>query len=112
MIGDFSVGYPSGLDTAAAITPPTSLDDSKGELDQPPVRDVHLLSHLPPLDWKIEGSFERRGRIDLDFWKDGGNRGKLDRAIITSITSEANKYTTNPPPEKSSQVIILGFIPI
>lgn len=33
---------------AATLTPPTSVDESKGDLDEP-VKDVHVLSHLPPL---------------------------------------------------------------
>ncbi|KAJ5778887.1 Zinc finger C6HC-type [Penicillium paradoxum] len=39
---------------AGTITPPTSLDEFKGELDQPPIKDIHVLSHLPPLNLEIE----------------------------------------------------------
>ncbi|KAJ5519248.1 Zinc finger C6HC-type [Penicillium expansum] len=50
-----SIWFQQPLDVAAAaITPPTSLDESKGELDQPPIKDIHLLSHLPPLNLEIE----------------------------------------------------------
>ncbi|CAL5868573.1 uncharacterized protein PFLUO_LOCUS2800 [Penicillium psychrofluorescens] len=36
------------------LTPPTSLDISEADLDRPARKDVHLLSHLPPLRLKIE----------------------------------------------------------
>ncbi|KAJ5521198.1 hypothetical protein N7527_005313 [Penicillium freii] len=50
-----SICFQQPLDAAAAvITPPTSLDESKGELDQLPIKDVHVLSHLPPLNLGIE----------------------------------------------------------
>ncbi|KAJ5933024.1 hypothetical protein N7516_007513 [Penicillium verrucosum] len=50
-----SICFQQPLDAVAAvITPPTSLDESKGELDQPPIKDVHVLSHLPPLNLEIE----------------------------------------------------------
>ncbi|CAG7918072.1 unnamed protein product [Penicillium olsonii] len=35
------------------LTPPTSVDESKGPLDEP-AKDVHILSHLPPLKLEIE----------------------------------------------------------
>jgi E3 ubiquitin-protein ligase RNF14 len=38
---------------AATFTPPTSVDELKGELDEP-ARDVHALSHFPPLNLEIE----------------------------------------------------------
>ncbi|KAJ5533478.1 hypothetical protein N7494_010030 [Penicillium frequentans] len=38
----------------AALTPPTSVDVSKADLEQAAVRDVHILSHLPPLNLEIE----------------------------------------------------------
>lgn len=38
----------------AALTPPTSVDVSKADLEQAAVRDVHMLSHLPPLNLEIE----------------------------------------------------------
>ncbi|KAJ5882458.1 Zinc finger C6HC-type [Penicillium soppii] len=38
---------------SATLTPPTSLDESKREFDEP-VKDVHILSHLPPLKLEIE----------------------------------------------------------
>ncbi|KAJ5622952.1 hypothetical protein N7490_011557 [Penicillium lividum] len=38
----------------AALTPPTSVDVSKADLEQAAVRDVHMLSHLPPLTLEIE----------------------------------------------------------
>ncbi|CAI7653775.1 unnamed protein product [Penicillium bialowiezense] len=49
------VCFQQPIDTlpAATITPPTSVDESKGELDEP-VKDVHVLSHLPPLKLEIE----------------------------------------------------------
>jgi E3 ubiquitin-protein ligase RNF14 len=51
-----SVCFQQPVDAAlnATITPPTSLDESKGELDQPPVKDVHILTYLPPLSLEIE----------------------------------------------------------
>ncbi|KAJ5205420.1 Zinc finger C6HC-type [Penicillium cf. griseofulvum] len=49
-----SICFQQPVDTAPAITPPTSLDESKGELDHPPIKDVHVLSHLPPLNLEIE----------------------------------------------------------
>lgn len=38
----------------AILTPPTSVDVSKADLDQAAARDVHVLSHLPPLSLDIE----------------------------------------------------------
>ncbi|KAJ5570192.1 translation termination inhibitor protein i.t1.c1 [Penicillium hispanicum] len=38
----------------AALTPPVSVDGSKAELEPPTARDVHILSHLPPLSLGIE----------------------------------------------------------
>ncbi|KAJ5173772.1 Zinc finger C6HC-type [Penicillium coprophilum] len=49
-----SICFQQPLEVVPAITPPTSLDESKGELDHPPIKDVHLLSHLPPLNLEIE----------------------------------------------------------
>lgn len=43
-----------GLPAAVALTPPTSLDGSKADLGPPPARDVHIVSHLPPLSLEIE----------------------------------------------------------
>ncbi|KAJ6150977.1 hypothetical protein N7470_007571 [Penicillium chermesinum] len=42
------VGFP------AALTPPTSIDEHKAELDQTAARDVHVLSYLPPVNLHIE----------------------------------------------------------
>lgn len=42
------VGFP------AALTPPTSIDEHKADLDQTAARDVHVLSHLPPVNLQIE----------------------------------------------------------
>ncbi|KAJ5109883.1 hypothetical protein N7532_002528 [Penicillium argentinense] len=38
----------------AALTPPTSVDGNKAELDPAAARDVHFLLHLPPLSLQIE----------------------------------------------------------
>lgn len=50
------VAFQQPLEVAvpAALTPPTSVDESKIELGQPAPRDVHALSHLPPLTLVIE----------------------------------------------------------
>ncbi|KAJ5669337.1 hypothetical protein N7462_010407 [Penicillium macrosclerotiorum] len=45
---------PLDVGTSAVLTPPTSIDGSKADLDLPPVRDIHVLSHLPPLNLKIQ----------------------------------------------------------
>ncbi|KAJ5139351.1 Zinc finger C6HC-type [Penicillium bovifimosum] len=45
---------PRDATLVATFTPPTSLDESKGELNQPPVKDAHALTHLPPLNLEIE----------------------------------------------------------
>lgn len=48
------VCFQQPVDTAlASLTPPTSVDESKTELDEP-VKDTHVLSHLPPLKLEIE----------------------------------------------------------
>ncbi|KAJ5100484.1 hypothetical protein N7456_006536 [Penicillium angulare] len=36
------------------LTPPTSVDVPKADLDQIPARDTHILSHLPPLSLEIQ----------------------------------------------------------
>lgn len=50
------VAFEQPLDVGlpAALTPPTSVDGFKAELAQPPARDVHVLSHLPPLTLELE----------------------------------------------------------
>ncbi|OQD75646.1 hypothetical protein PENDEC_c006G03506 [Penicillium decumbens] len=43
-----------GVGLPAALTPPTSVDGSKADLGPAPIRDVHIVSHLPPLNLEIE----------------------------------------------------------
>lgn len=45
---------PLDVGLPAALTPPTSVDGFKAELVQHTVRDVHALSHLPPLTLELE----------------------------------------------------------
>lgn len=45
---------PIDVGLPAALTPPTSVDGSKADLDPPAGRDVHTLSHLPPLGLEID----------------------------------------------------------
>ncbi|KAJ6024240.1 hypothetical protein N7540_005037 [Penicillium herquei] len=45
---------PPDTSLPTVLTPPTSVDVSKADLDQAAVRDVHILSHLPPLSLEIE----------------------------------------------------------
>ncbi|KAJ5484914.1 hypothetical protein N7539_004902 [Penicillium diatomitis] len=45
---------PVDLKLPAALTPPTSTDGFKDELGQDANEDIHLLSHLPPLNLTIE----------------------------------------------------------
>lgn len=45
---------PLDVGLSAALTPPTSVDGSKADLDPPAAREVHNLSHLPPLGLEIE----------------------------------------------------------
>ena len=45
---------PLDVGRPATLTPPTSVDGSKVRLEPPVAKDVHILSHLPPLDLEIE----------------------------------------------------------
>jgi E3 ubiquitin-protein ligase RNF14 len=45
---------PLDVGLPAALTPPTSVDGSKADLGPGPARDVHVVSHLPPLRLEIE----------------------------------------------------------
>lgn len=45
---------PTDVRFPAALTPPTSIDEPKADLDQTAARDIHVLSHLPPVTLRIE----------------------------------------------------------
>ncbi|KAJ5887654.1 RING finger protein [Penicillium taxi] len=45
---------PADVGLPTELTPPTSVDSSKADIGHATVRDVHLVSHLPPLSLEIE----------------------------------------------------------